>query len=145
MKAAITSLSKQNPLLLAGAAAILIYVVYGLIRKTVKDTADAAGGLVSGNTPWTTGTPYENTGILGTLGGGIDKVTGGVASAAGGWIAGLLASDYVGEDLFFTTTFPDGAKHAVPSSTVARDGRFTYGGKNYIMGSQGIYHVARAA
>jgi len=97
MKAAITNLSKQNPLLLAAGAALLVYVVYSLARKTITDVAKGAGGVVSGNNALTRGTPYQDAGVLGTLGAATNTVLGGVpqrvGESVGGWIYDLLHSD----------------------------------------------------
>jgi hypothetical protein len=158
MNAAINNLSKQSPLLLAAGAALLLYVVYGLLRKTITDTAAAAGGILSGNNAATRGTDYEGKGAAGTVGAVTNAVLGGLPASAGSWIAGLLASDSAGEDRYYTARFPDGSRHAVPSTAVARSGAFTvgtdatwpagtrpYAGKRYILGMQGLERVARAA
>lgn len=145
MKTAINNLSKQNPLLLAAGAALVAWVVYSLIRKTIGDAAGAAGGIFSGNNAATKDTAYEGKGVLGTLGGVVDKVTGGGGSAVGGWIAGLLSSDVPVDTLDYIVTFPDGARHAVPSKSVASDGTFAYKGTRYMIGTQGTQRVARVA
>ncbi len=145
MKTAINNLSKQNPLLLAAGAALLVYVVYMLARKTVTDVVKGAGGLLTGNNAITEGTSYEGAGVLGTLGAATNAITGGAGEAVGGWIAGLLSSDSGGESLYYAVNFPDGSRHAVPASSVARSGAFTYSGKKYILGMQDGARVARYA
>src|SRR5690606_25098834 len=99
---------KQDPLVLAGAAALLLWVAYSLVRKTVVDTVKGAGGLLTGNNSITEGTAYEGKGILGTLGGAADSITGGLLSKGGEWIAGVFASDNVGSDVGYIVTLPDG-------------------------------------
>jgi hypothetical protein len=145
MKALVSSLSKQNPLLLAGGAALLLYVVYGLLRKTVTDTAKAAGGIITGNNAATAGTDYQDKGVAGTLGAVANRATGGALASAGSWIAGLFASDSAGEDVYYIVQFPDGAKHAIPSHSVAANGIFTYQGVRYQLGHTGTQRVARRA
>ena len=39
----------------------------------------------------------------------------------------------VGENVYYTVTFRDGSRHAVPSGTVASDGSFVYGGNSYVL------------
>lgn len=124
MKQVTDYLTKQNPLLLAGAAIAVIAAVYFLARKTVTDVVEGAGGLLSGNNDLTKDTPYEDMGILGTLGAAVDKVAGGATSKIGSWIGGLLASDVHSEDVFYTVTFPGGDRHAVQSTIVSNDGYF---------------------
>ena len=145
MKAAISNLSKQNPLMLAAGAALLVWAVYLLARKVVGDAAGAAGGLFSGKNAITKGTAYEGAGAAGTLGAAVDAVTGGATSSLGEWIGGLLASDKPGESVYYIATFPDGQKHAIASTTVASDGSFAYKGARYVLGMQGATRVAKVA
>lgn len=142
---AIDNLSKQNPLLLAGAAALLIYVVYSLARKTVTDTVRGAGGLLSGTNAITKDTAYEGKGVLGTLGGAVDSITGGFTSTVGGWIAATLPAGGPGEMLYYTVTLPGGDRASIPSGSVAKSGAFTYKGVKYILGTQDGKRVARYA
>lgn len=41
--------------------------------------------------------------------------------------------DTVGESTFYTVTFQDASRHAVPAGTVAGDGSFTYAGNSYVL------------
>jgi len=143
--AAIANLSKADPMKLAVGAGLLIVVLYMLARKTLSDAAGAAGGIISGNNAATSGTDYEGKGLGGTLGAVTNAATGGALGAVGGWIAGLLSSDDAGESLYYTVTFPDGARHAIPSLSVAANGTFTYAGKKYLLGHTGTTRVARPA
>lgn len=158
MNAAVNNLSKADPLKLALGVGLLIGVVYFLARKTLGDVASGVGGIFSGNNALTRDTAYEGAGVLGTVGAGVDKVTGGLGTVGGAWIAGLLSSDSAGEDRYYAVRFPDGSRHSVPSTAVARSGAFTvgtssiwptgtrpYAGKRYILGTQGLERVARAA
>ncbi len=79
MKSAVANLSKQNPMLLAAGAALLIYVVYMLARKTLSDAASGAAGILTGNNAATAGTDYEGKGVAGTLGAVTNAVLGGPA------------------------------------------------------------------
>jgi hypothetical protein len=145
MKAALNNLSKQNPLMLAGGAALLVFVVYYLARKTITDVAKGAGGIVSGNNALTEGTDYEGAGVLGTLGAATNTVLGGVPSMIGEWLGGVFSPGSAGSMTYWRVIFPDGAAHAVASDTVAANGAFTYGGVRYILGTQGGVRVARRA
>lgn len=142
MKTALNSLAKQNPLMLAAGIALLVGVVYYLARKTVKDVADAAGGILSGDNALTEGTPYQGAGVLGTLGAAANSVLP-FLDDVGSWIGGL-GNNSAGESIFYVVLFPDGRKHAVASLSVARDGAFTYDGRRYILGKNGDAWVARA-
>lgn len=81
--------AKVDPVKLAIGAVLVIGVVYFLGRKTIKDTADAVGGaaadIVTGNNAATRGTPYEGTGIFGTLGGAANKAVP-ILDDIGGWL-----------------------------------------------------------
>lgn len=149
---ALEYLQKQNPLVLAGAAVLVIGAVYYLARKTISDTVDAAGGILSGDNALTKGTPYEGAGVAGTLGAGANAVTGGLLEKAGSFIGGKLydwfGSDPAASDTFYTVTFPDGKRHAINAAGVSGAGYFTYGGVRYQILSQrardGSYTAVRA-
>lgn len=98
MKAqALAYLDKQNPLMLAAGAALVLGVIYYLGRKTITDTVGAAAGLVSGNNAITRNqtnldgervTAYEGKGVLGTLGAINNSVSGGTFATLGEKIGG---------------------------------------------------------
>jgi hypothetical protein len=145
VKAALGNLAKQNPLALAAGAVLVAGFLYYLARRTLKDAAGLAGGIVSGNNALTEGTDYAGSGIAGTLGAGANAALGGVPAALGEWIAGVFAPRPENEWNFYTVTFPDGSKHAISAAKVSAGGRFTYGGRDYILGSVGTVRVARYA
>lgn len=145
MKQVSSYLSKQSPLMLAAGAALLIGVAYFLARKTVKDVAGVAGGLVTGNNAITKDTPYEGQGVVGTLAGTINSALP-FLDNVGSWIGGLIpVKGGTGDMLFYSVTFPDGARHAIGESAVAKDGTFTYDGRRYVMYLQDGKRMARAA
>lgn len=146
MKAALNNLSKQNPLLLAVGVVVVVGAVYYLARKSIKDVADAAGGVLSGNNALTQDTAYEGAGLLGTLGAGTNAVLGGVPSLIGEWLGGVFAPEpSTGSMTYYRVIFPDGTAHAVGADTVSASGAFTYGGVRYVLGMQGGVRVARRA
>lgn len=76
-----------------------------------------------------------------------------VGSAIGSGLFDLFHRNQVGETLFYTVQFPpaplaDGQKHAVPSSTVDKEGRFRlpkfFGTKLFriVLDKQGFKHAA---
>ena len=92
-------LGKQNPLLLAGGAVLVIGVLYWLGRKTIEDVAGAAGGAISGNNAITQNQvdidgnkvdAYEGAGIFGTVGAAANSASGGVLASVGGAIGRTL-------------------------------------------------------
>ena len=107
MKAAVIGyLGKQNPLMLAGGAALLIGVAYFLARKTVKDTVNLGAGLVSGNNAITQHqtnaagektAAYQGAGVVGTIGAATNSASGGVfasiGESIGGWLYDATHSD----------------------------------------------------
>ena len=108
MNNVLANLSKQNPVMLAGAALLVVAGVYFLSRKAVADVANAAKdasgavvdtvtGVATGNNALTKDTPYEGAGVLGTVGAATNNLLGGVPQRAGeylgGWIYDLLHSD----------------------------------------------------
>lgn len=97
----------SDPVKLALGAAIVIGVVYFLARRTVKDVAGAVGegaeavastaaGIATGNNAATRGTPYEGTGIFGTLGGATNAAVP-ILDDIGGWL-GRKLYDWFGDD-----------------------------------------------
>lgn len=164
MKSAIDK-ALENPLPLAGAAVLIIGVLYYLARKTVKDVAEAAGGVVSGNNVITQNqtnaagekvTAYEGRGILGTLGAAVNSVSGGIFASIGqsetvgsvvdsvaGWFSSNTAPT---GNLYYRVIFPDGSAHAIVDSSVDKNGYFVWSGKRYRMGyNQGNQRIAVAA
>lgn len=147
----------NNPLQVAVGVALLLGVAYLLIRKGIIEVAGAAGGVLSGNNALTEGTAYQDKGVAGTLGAGADAILGGFPSWLGEAIGGTAAdakealSQFFnpsagGADVFFTVTFPDGARHAIASNLVSKTGGFTYSGKAYqIFDDAAGKHFARAA
>lgn len=91
-------LQKQNPLMLAGAALLLIAGVYYFGKKAIGDVAGVAGGIVSGKNAITKGTVYEGTGVAGTIGAAANAASGGVlettGEAIGGWIFDVFGPKY---------------------------------------------------
>lgn len=130
----LASQALDNALPLAIGAAVIVGVVYYLGRKTISDSADAVGGIVSGNNAVTRGTVYEGTGTLGTIGAATDAVSGGVLSAVGEKISSWFTPTQTGADLYFRTIFPDASVGAVPSNSIDAQGYFTYKGGRYRMG-----------
>ena len=85
MKALPIKLSGRNAetafLILAAAGAFI--AVAWFLKKQVKDAASAVANINEG-------TPYANTGVVGTVGHGFDAASGGLLSDAGSWIGGKL-------------------------------------------------------
>lgn len=81
-------LKKQNPLMLAGAALLLVAGLYYFGKKALGDVADVADGIVSGNNALTKDTVYEDTGIFGTLGAATNEASGGTLEKAGEVVGG---------------------------------------------------------
>jgi len=114
MKTAVAYISKQSPLMLAGAGVLVIGVVYLLARQTVKDVVSAVGdvanvgiGALTGNNAVTQNqhnfdnestNAYKNKGIFGTLGGATNSVLGGLPASAGeslgGWLFDIFGPKY---------------------------------------------------
>jgi hypothetical protein len=77
--------TKEGQWLAVGLVAAV--VVYVLAKRTLK----AAGGVLSGNNALTAGTPYQGTGLAGTLGAGANVVSGGALQSLGEWLGGKAA------------------------------------------------------
>lgn len=97
----LNNLTRQNPIMLAGGALLIVAGFYFIGRKAISDTTEAVagtiGGVVSGNNKLTEETPYEGAGVLGTVGAATNTLLGGVprkaGEALGGWIYNLTHSD----------------------------------------------------
>lgn len=118
----------QPPVQLAFAAILVIGFVYILTRKTVSD-------IFSGVSDVNKGTPFEGSGVVGTIGNATNTVLGGAPAAVGEKISRFFfPMDDATENLFYVATFPDGQRHAVPSLTVNAQGFFYRGGVRYRLG-----------
>ncbi len=148
----------KNPVQLAIGAAIVLGVVYFLIRKTASDAAKAAGGIVSGNNMVTRNQTdfsgnkvdaYEGKGLAGTLGAVVNSATGGATASVGSKVGGFLSSVFGKEDtspsVFYTVLFPDGTKHAVGNTWVDKNGYFTYPQGSTVRYKLGILGTQRVA
>lgn len=81
--------------IVAGAAVIgfLLWSKLPSAGEAVTDTADLAGGLLTGNNAITKGArtnAYEGAGVLGTVGAATDRILGGVPSRVGESLGGWL-------------------------------------------------------
>ena len=148
----------SNPLPLAGAAVLIIGVVYFLARKTVKDVAEAAGGIISGNNAITQNqtnaagekvTAYEGAGVVGTLGAVANSVSGGTLASLGEKIGSglfsIFGSKYDPTKPVYIIRFPDGKTHGIDSNYIDKNGYFEYGGRKWKMGTLNGVRVATAA
>lgn len=59
-----------------------------------------------------------------------------IGEAIGSGLFDLFHPDAAGESLYYTATFPDGARHAIPSGSVDAGGRFSYAGLRYQLVTQ---------
>lgn len=107
MKTPLDYLAKQSPANLAMGAGVLIVVAYVLARQAVKDVADGAASIVTGdniitqnqtNAAGETVTAYQGAGVLGTLGAVANSASGGVLASIGeklgGWTFDLFGPKY---------------------------------------------------
>lgn len=143
----------DNALPLAIGAAVIIGVLYYIVRKTVGDVAKGAAGLVTGDNVITKNQTnfdgekvdsYEGKGVLGTLGAAANTVSGGLFASIGqsapvasvvDSIAGWFTSNVQPTgNLYYRVIFPDGSAHAVVDSSVDKNGYFTWNGTRYRMG-----------
>lgn len=69
--------------LLVGIGALAFVGIALFLKKQAKDAASAVADINQG-------TPYANSGVVGTVGHGFDAASGGVLSDIGGWIGGKL-------------------------------------------------------
>jgi hypothetical protein len=83
----IAAAASNNPVQFVLAAGLALGVVYLLTRTAIKEVANVAGGIVSGNNAVTQGTSYENTGVLGTVGAVANQASGGFFEGIGTKIA----------------------------------------------------------
>ncbi len=103
-------LTRQSPVNLAIGVVLVLGVVYYLGRKTIEDTAKLGAGLATGNNVITQNqhnlagdktTAYEDKGILGTLGGAANSLSGGIFASVGetlgGWTFDLFGPKYEGK------------------------------------------------
>lgn len=93
--------------------------------ELVKWTLIAVGGYLALKLLQTTVAVGEGVTAIAS---GTKKALNSLGSAIGSGLFDLFwpASDQVGEMLFYTVTFPDGARHAIASGSVNGGGQFTY-------------------
>jgi hypothetical protein len=158
MKLDAQALSK-NAIQIAVGAVIVIAAVYYLGRKTIKDVASGAAGVVTGDNAITQNqtnasgekvTAYEGAGVLGTLGAVFNSASGGSFASLGQWLGDKTFSIFHPsrdrDMLTYLVIFPDGSKHAVNGTDVDDDGYFSYSGRRYRLGiNQANQNVAIAA
>lgn len=114
---------------------LLIGIAVWLGRKFFSAAIDTVGGVFSGNNAVTAGTPYAGTGVLGTLGGSVNAISGGAFQAIGETISSWFTPNVQPTgNLYYTVTFPDGKRHAIVDTSVDRSGYFTYQGTRYRLG-----------
>lgn len=135
----------ENPLPLAGAVVLVLGVVYYLARKTVKEVAETAGGVISGNNAVTQNqtnasgekvSAYEGAGVAGTVGAVFNSASGGVLASIGQTIGGWFESKDTTPKTYYRVLFPDGKYHAVGDTWV--DSRSTF---NFPQGSTVRYKL----
>lgn len=124
----------DNALPLAIGAAIIVGALYFLARKTASDAAGAVGGVLSGDNALTEGTAYEGTGVVGTVGAAVNEVSGGTLQTIGETVSSWFAPKDTTDNLYYVAVFPDGARHSIAGSRVAKDGTFMYNGLRYRFG-----------
>jgi hypothetical protein len=116
MSKGIVDKALANPIQLAIGVGIVAGVVYFLGRIVIKQTAEVARGVVSGNNALTSGTPYAGAGVLGTLGAAVNEASGGtlqsIGESLGGFVFDLFHKEYDPNDGLQTgaKTVSDGAK-----------------------------------
>lgn len=120
---------------LAGAVGVVGLLAWKLATAgsaAVAATADAAGGLLTGNNALTEGatnaagdpvSAYEGAGVLGTLGAGVNAVSGGVYASIGEWLGGRVY-DWTHGDVAAATVPVKGGATSAP----AEDGGWTWAG-----------------
>lgn len=134
----------ENAVPLGAVALLLLLTVYFLGRKTVKDAADAAAGIVTGDNVVTRNqtnfagentTAYVNRGVLGTLGATANSASGGIFASVGETLSGWFAPDLPdGFLLDYVVIFPDGSRHAINAGAIDKSGVTTFAGKRYRIG-----------
>ncbi len=70
--------------LLVGVGAIAFVGIAWFLKRQVKDAASAVANVNNG-------TPYANTGVVGTVGHGFDAASGGFLGDIGSWLGGKIA------------------------------------------------------
>lgn len=145
----------ENALPLAIGAAVILGVVYFIVKKTLGAAVDTAAGALTGNNAITKNatnasgervTAYEGAGILGTLGAATNAVSGGTLASLGEKISSWFEPGEKSENLYYRVLFPDGSFHAVGSLSIDKNGYFVWSGKRYRIGvNQGNQRVAVAA
>lgn len=148
----------DNPLPLAGAAILVIGFVYLLARKTAKDVADAAAGIVSGDNVVTNNQTnfagektdaYVNKGVAGTVGAAVNSASGGlfasIGESIGGGLFGIFGAKDTTPKTYYSVRFPDGKNHAVGDTWIDPNGYFSFEGKRYKLGTLSGVRVATAA
>lgn len=80
----------KDPIKLAIGVGLIVAVLYFVGRVAVKDAAGVVGGIASGNNALTNGTPYQGTGVVGTIAAAANSASGGalqsIGEAIGGWV-----------------------------------------------------------
>lgn len=97
MKTAVAYLTKQSPVSLAIGAAVILGVLYVVGRAAVTEVAGVAAGIATGDNVITRNqsnaagekvTAYEGAGVVGTLGGAANSISGGALASIGETIGG---------------------------------------------------------
>lgn len=118
-------MNKQTGIIL-GLAALALAGVYFFGRR-----------IIGAVTEFNKDTPYEGSGAVGALGNVADKVSGGTLSAVGSSLGATLYNWFgpkvPATDVYYSVTFPDGARHAIHAPLVDSFGFFTYAGVKYRM------------
>ena len=91
------ALSDKQFIYLGGAAIVGVIALYILGKKAVVAAADAGAGIVTGTNALTKDTPYQDKGIVGTLGAAANAASGGALQQFGEWLGGKTY-DLLGPD-----------------------------------------------
>ncbi len=87
-----------QPIQFALGVAIVGVVAYFLVKRAAGVAAETAVGVVTGDNALTRGTPYQDAGVLGTLGAAANAASGGhlqsIGEAIGGWVYDITHRDY---------------------------------------------------
>lgn len=121
---------------------VAVVGVYAFIKWGLPGLANAAKK--ASQSVDAQGNPIDYSGagpLLGPLASFSNAITGGNAASLGSGIGGSLFSVFGTtpdqDTVYYTTTFPDGSRHTVPSNTVDSNGRFSFGGTTWILGDDG--------
>ena len=79
-------MSRRDTAVLIGVGVVAALVVAWLGKRA----GDAVGGVFSGNNALTVGTPYEDWGLIGTMGGAANVMSGGAMQSFGEWLGGNI-------------------------------------------------------